>query len=68
MGYEWDTRHAYIGYLLQKVGLKYEVYQYNSDASSNPGAPSFLFHWGNEVMIDRYAKSEIIEREGKRSI
>lgn len=60
--YLWSTKDIYIGYILGKIGLNYKYSPLPFDAPSNPGPPSYLFHWGNKIMIDSYAKSNILSR------
>ena len=57
--YFWSTKDLYVNYLLKKIGVSYKYNPLNSEALSNPGAPSFLVHWGNHVMINKYKESSI---------
>lgn len=57
--YFWSTKDLYISYVLKKIGVSSKYNPLNADAYSNPGAPSFLIPWGNQVMINRYKESDI---------
>ncbi|MBZ2174089.1 hypothetical protein K8M07_02310 [Schnuerera sp. xch1] len=54
-----NTKSLYISYFLRKVGFHVKNSKLTADATSNPGAPSYLFNWGVYEMINKYKKSKI---------
>ncbi|MFW6030811.1 MAG: hypothetical protein ACOCRO_11260 [Halanaerobiales bacterium] len=57
--YLWNTKAIYINYIMKKIRIPYKYRPLSADACSNPGAPSYLIHWGNNIMIKRYKGSNI---------
>lgn len=54
MKFLWCTKSIYMSYFLGKVGLRIKNNDVIADPVSNPGAPSYLFNWGIEVMMRKY--------------
>lgn len=48
-----------MAYAFSKVGIPYKANAVNVDAYPNPGAASYLFHWGVHEMMKRYSDVEL---------
>lgn len=55
----WDARTQYVAYAFSKVGIPYKAKTVTADAYPNPGAASYLFHWGVHEMMKRYSDVEL---------